>query len=221
MFGDEKYETRNLKLKGCEDEDWWWQAKDQGAWKGPHENWNGSHYDQYLDHTPERKLVVTAGGNMGFHVRAYASLFERVYAFEPDNDNFTALVRNCQYDNVYFFRAALGTKPGWGNICKLDNGNMGTHTMTEVNNKWPHDRDGEIPYMSIDQFDFPFVSLIQLDIEGGEPEAIAGAEQTLAKYHPTVITEGNAGRVRTILTKYGYTHEGQSASDYIYTSKEK
>ena len=57
-----------------------------------------------------KKVVVTAGGNMGLHTRAYSEMFERVFVFEPDTINFHALVRNNHADNVFFFKAALGSK---------------------------------------------------------------------------------------------------------------
>lgn len=216
MKGDELYEVRNLKLDHCTDEEWWWQKKDDGAWKGPHENWNGGHSKQYFDYVTSRFVVVTAGGNMGLHTRAYASMFERVYVFEPDNLNFTALVRNCQYENVYFFRAGLGESSGlWGHVQKSSQeNNTGMHQVAKMDG-------GQLPIMSIDSLNLDKCDLIQLDIEGGEPLAIRGAEQTINRCRPVIITEGNHSTVRTPLYAKDYIEVGHSHADYIYVPKEK
>ena len=135
--------------------------------------------------------------------------------FEPELRNFVALTRNCQYENVYFFRAALGKKEDrWGHINKT---NQETNTgMHKVIGK----EDGHIPIMTIDELNLPRCDLIQLDIEGGEPNAIRGAEQTIAKWKPVVITEGNHGEVRSLLEKYDYIEAGVSHADFIYRPKE-
>ncbi len=216
ISGDDIYEIREQKIEGATDTKWWWAKTDTGAWIGPVEDWNESHYHKYFNKVQSRKVVVTAGGNMGLHTRAYSEMFERVFVFEPDTINFHALVRNNHADNVFFFKAALGKAAGW---CHLNNSsqttNMGMHTV-EAN------EFGKVPMMAIDSLRLPACDLIQLDVEGYEYDALVGAKSTIEQHSPVIITEGNKEIVIKYLAQLGYENtEPSSKSDFIYTKKQE
>lgn len=215
MKGDDLYEERTEPLKGTDNPTWWWLKRDTGAWDGPIKDWNDSHFDAFVNGISPKRIVVTAGGNMGLYTRAYSEMFNRVYVFEPDHFNFSALVRNNLADNVFFFRAALGERPGW---CSLDPSNQETNVgMHKVRT----DNGGTIPVMTIDQLNLPECNLIQLDVEGFEPSVIAGALETIKRHSPVVVTEGNHGKVRTLLASIGYeSHNDASRADFIYRRKQ-
>jgi FkbM family methyltransferase len=215
MKGDDLYEERTEPIKGTDNATWWWLKRDTGAWTGPIADWNESHYDAFVKDIAPKKVVVTAGGNMGLYTRAYSEMFERVYVFEPDHFNFSALVRNNLAHNVFFFRAALGAKAGW---CTLDPSNdqcnVGMHKVRQ-------DSGGIIPVMCIDDLKLDHCNLIQLDVEGYEPEVISGAMETIKRCDPVVVTEGNHGKVRTLLASIGYeSHNSASRADFIYRRKQ-
>jgi len=211
MFkGDELYEVRTQPLEGSSNSLWSWAKKDTGAWQGPVNDWNTSHFAKYVEPIETKGVVVTAGGNMGLHTRVYSELFERVYVFEPDYINFHALVRNNFAKNVYFFKAAVGKESGFGVLQSAGTDNMGMHTVgVELN--------GHLPIMTIDQLNLQRCDLIQLDIEGGESAALLGAEETIKRHGPVVVTEGNSAR--KILNDFGYQPEGNSVADYIWRKK--
>lgn len=215
MRGDELYEERDLEIKGCDDSKWYWQKVDDGAWKGPHENWNSSHFEKYFKYTPERMLVVTAGANMGLHVRPYSQMFETVYAFEPETKNFHALVRNNFANNVYFFKAALGPSNIQGKL--INTGSERNQGMYKVD----FDINENLPIFSIDSLNLHQCSLIQLDTEGTEDGIILGAIKTISSFRPTVIVENDNHVVEGELTKLDYVKAENSVSDRIYIPKER
>lgn len=210
LKGDGYYEYRSQPVEGAKHDRWWWWKDDTGAWVGPLDDWNRSHYQKYVEPIPHKGVVVTAGGNMGMYTRAYSDLFEAVYVFEPDTSNFHALVRNNYAENVFFFKAGLGKTPGWGEVCKSSSDiNLGMHTCKITEH-------GLLPIMTIDQLNLHRCDLIQLDVEGSEPDALAGAAKTIEMHAPVIVTEGNHAKVRTLIGKWGYEFSESSKADYIY-----
>ncbi len=211
--GDDLYEERTQKLEGSVDDKWWWQKHDTGAWEGPVKDWNTSHFKMYVEPIHNKGTVVTAGGNMGLYTRVYSELFRRVYVFEPDHFNFHALVRNNLANNVFFFRAALGDKPGW---CSVDPSN---DTKNTGMHKVRTDSGGIVPVMTIDSLELTECDLIQLDVEGFEHRVLSGAVNTITRFGPTVVTEGNHGDGRKLMTALGYESTEASKADFIYRRK--
>ena len=213
MKGDGYYEYRTQRIEGAKNDRWYWWKEDTGAWVGPVDDWNQCHYHKYVEPIPHKRVVVTAGGNMGLYTRAYSDLFENVYVFEPDTDNFHALVRNNYADNVFFFKAGLGAQPGWCNVAKSSSlTNLGMHRCERT-------AHGPVPMMTIDQLNLNQCDLIQLDIEGGEPDALAGAKATVDRFAPVIVTEGNHKKVRNLIEQWGYEFSDASKADYIYRKK--
>lgn len=207
------FEERTQDIKGTSNNKWCWIKEDLGAWDGPIKDWNEHHFDKFVMPIERKHTVVTAGGNMGLYTRAYSELFERVYVFEPDHENFHALVRNNLAENVFFFRAALGSKQGWCHINKsCDMGNRGMHTVEK-------NITGSVPVMTIDSLQLEQCDLIQLDIEGYERYAIPGAVETIKRHAPVVVTEGNHATVRKTLAEMGYESTETSKADFIFRRK--
>jgi FkbM family methyltransferase len=209
--GDEHYEIREKDIKGAVSKEWWWQAADQGAFAGPVTDWNLSHYTKYFKYCTERKSVLTAGANMGLYTRPYAHMFEKVYTFEPDLRNFVAMVRNSQYDNVFHFRAGLGAKSGFGTVKQGNATNAGMHKIEEA-------ESGSLPIMTVDQLGIPALSLLQLDVEGYERFVIEGAEETIARCKPVIISESYHTSMNRIFEKNGYKRVDTSIADGIYVA---
>lgn len=211
ISGEDMYEERTAKLKGTTNDRWCWLQRDKGAWEGPLNDWNTSHYEKYVEPIEHKNVVVTAGGNMGLYTRAYSNIFKRVYVFEPDHFNFHALVRNNLAHNVFFFRAALGATNGWCSIdASNDIANCGMHKVTETHG-------GIIPVMTIDSLELPECNLIQLDVEGYESHIISGALNTIEKHSPDIVTEGNNSEITKLLGSKGYQlADSASKADFIY-----
>jgi FkbM family methyltransferase len=49
----------------------------------------------------------------------------------------------------------------------------------------------EVPAISLDQIDLPRIDFIKIDVEGHEPEVLAGARRLLARDRPFVLMEIN------------------------------
>jgi FkbM family methyltransferase len=191
------------------DDRWMWPKQDTGAWHGPILNWENDHIHKYFKNVTNYKTVVTAGANCGLHVRVYAHLFEKVYAFEPHWLNFYCLSYNTPYNNVFKYQAALGAKSGqFVGMNQEPAGNMGAYTVAIGT--------GNIPVMTIDSFNLHDVGLIQLDAEGFEGNIIEGAKETIIRCRPVVIVERQTAPMADFLKSNGYLFQEKSASDMIF-----
>jgi len=190
---------------------WLWVKSDGGpdggAWQGPKDDWVNTHKEAYLKYLKKQEVVITAGANCGMYTRHFANLFDVVYAFEPDPLNFHCMVNNTQFDNVVKIQAGLGSRAGFALIDRPTMLNVGCHRI--VPNK-----DGIIPVMTIDQFGFEDVDLLQLDVEGFEREVLLGAKETILKTRPVVSVERDCGG--PLLLELGYTKKEQVHFDSVY-----
>lgn len=174
-----------------------------------------------LLHVPGRRLVIQAGGAIGIWPNAYAKHFAQVYTFEPNPKNFYCLVRNLQHLNIHPIHAGLGDAPRFVSTEMVDEGNTGTYAISG---------EGTSPVLRIDDFAWPYVDLIQLDIEGFEHAAILGAQRTIAQHRPTVILElknhGERYGVKdaetfALMESLGYRNAGRHFDDVVFVPRER
>jgi hypothetical protein len=59
--------------------------------------------------------------------------------------------------------------------------------------------------VSVDNFTFSNLTLIQLDIEGFELNALKGAKSTIAKHRPIIAIEDNNGNCSEFLSNVDYS----------------
>lgn len=194
---------------------WWWLKHDTGAWQGPSENWPHIR-NAVLDHCPERKMIVTAGGCCGMYPFLWAKIFEVVYVAEPDPLNFYVLNRNCQQGNIVKLNAAFGALRIPSRVVPSpDNNNVGMHRIE-------YDTYGFIPTIRIDDLTLTYCNAISLDVEGAEAHVLQGAEQTIMKHRPVITVEtANTGEVRNWFQKFGYVEKLKCGPDTLFMPKEK
>lgn len=125
------------------------------------------------------QVVVQAGGNCGFYPKKYATLFNRVYTFEPEWLNFYCLCRNVTETNVVKIQACLGEKPSMVDLA-INEKNRGKNFINGA---------GKYPVLQIDQLGLDSCDLIHLDIEGYEYYALMGAKNTITQFKPTIVVE--------------------------------
>jgi len=103
-------------------------------------------------------------------------LYDKIYAFEPDKDNFLKLKRTTEkLDNFYIIEKGMWSK---SKKLKFSSGKSENSLISDHG-------DIEIDVISIDEvLDGKPVTYIKMDIEGSEMEALIGAEQTIKKYKP-------------------------------------
>lgn len=137
--------------------------------------------DVALRHVGAFNVAIQAGGNAGVWPKSLGKRFKAVYTWEPEADNFHCLAYNCLESHIFKFQAALGyERKGVSLAYESGRRNMGA---VYVNG------GGSIPVMRIDDLALPSCDLIQLDLEGYEPEAIGGALETIRRCHPVIMVE--------------------------------
>ena len=129
---------------------------------------------------PNKRIMIQAGGNVGFFTKQYADIFELVYTFEPIPVLFHCLNRNIQKDNVFKYQACLGKTHECVSLGRKLANNAGSQNVIG---------NGIIPTMLIDDLNLPGCDLIQLDLEGYEFYALQGGIETIKKYNPVIVIE--------------------------------
>lgn len=131
-----------------------------------------------------RAFVIQAGGHIGLWPIRLAQHFQTVVTFEPEPALFECLKRNvakvAPKSDIRPMGVALGAFAG-----PVMMSSVGTAGSSRVWEK------GTIPVnqVTIDQYEFPRVDAIILDIEGGEVDALKGATETIKKWRPILHVE--------------------------------
>lgn len=172
--------------------------------------------DEAIELCKNKGVVIQAGGHCGIWPARLSKIFETVYTFEPDFDNFQCLIRNVKNSNVYAARGVLGD----GNPVYLQHNikNTGGHFVAG---------HGEIPSYRIDNLNLPSVDLILLDIEGHELFALSGGVETIKKLSPVIMFEDNGNTMKKggyepkliydFLHSLGYSEKKRIKDDSIWT----
>jgi FkbM family methyltransferase len=193
----------------------WWPANDDWCHKVIHSELGD--LDAAVRLTSGRDVAVQAGGNVGVWAAHLAKQFAKVVTVEPDAANYECLQRNVPF-NVSHRKAAFGAAPGFIDLVTVD-GNAGAH----------YARNGaHIPVVTVDSMGLEACDLLCLDVEGYEPLALAGAEQTIRKFRPVVMFEekGLSERYYKIkrdssqnwLAALGYKVRGRLRADVLMTA---
>ncbi|MBD5146504.1 MAG: FkbM family methyltransferase [Ruminococcus sp.] len=102
-------------------------------------------------------------------IEACGNSFRHIYAFEPNPKNFRKLTKNLpDSDKITLFNAAAGRENGTVKI----SANEGRMSRENGSGKTV-----EIPVLAVDNAVQEDVTLLKLDVEGGEREAILGARR--------------------------------------------
>lgn len=156
----------------------WWPADDEWCWKVIHQE--VPDVDAAVAYASCRDVAVQAGGNVGVWAAHLAKLFAAVDTVEPVAANYECLTRNVP-SNVRHAKAVFGEAPGRIAMNTVS-GNAGAHYIAPGSN-------GSVPVLTIDSLELDACDLICLDVEGYEPLALRGAEQTIRKFRPAILIE--------------------------------
>ena len=151
-------------------------------------SWNREQIELIRGQLPTNLLdgqVIELGGNIGTETVGFLlSGFSHVYSVEPDTDNIERLNMNLLInhlsDRATVCNAAVGSSAGKGQLTKYF-GNPGANTLLKNDG----DSAEEVVVITGDklvshyEIDVSKVSLIWMDIEGFEIEAIAGMKKLL------------------------------------------
>jgi FkbM family methyltransferase len=212
-------------------DDW---VSNQVFWRG----WSGYEPETtplFFDFAREADVVIDVGAFVGFFavLAALANPGGHVFAFEPMPDNAERLRGHIELNelaNVEMVRAAVSAADGEAELFHLD----GDHpTSTSLVRDFMDRTDADVksslvPTVALDSFlearGIGHVSLVKLDIETGEPDALRGMQRTLERDRPVifceVLSEEVGARLRSQLAPLGYrfyqlTDQGPRESEVI------
>lgn len=154
--------------------------------------------------------VIDVGANVGHYTVRLSRLVSRagrVLAFEPVPQTFELLSANMAVagaQNVSLFNAAASAQMGSAAISmpKFGSG-LTNYYMAGITAG-----EGELNVMTIpiDNVMPPKrVSLVKIDVEGHELQALCGMRELLRRDRPRLIVEGVSQEVEAFLTELGYT----------------
>ena len=143
--------------------------------------------------------IVHAGTFFGDFLAALGRLPNRVYAFEPVMENFMharhTLTMNFDFDhNVKLTHGALGDKNEVIQIMWRGGDGLPLGGASRFGYSVHNVRDDQLEYTEVFRLDdlIPIeepVSIIQLDVEGHEEQALRGAMEIIKKHKPDLILE--------------------------------
>lgn len=148
-------------------------------------------------------VVLDIGAHIGYYTLMAAKRVGkqgRVYAFEPSYDNFALLTKNIKingYKNVALVNKAVAESTKKAKLF-LSRVSSGMHSLIDIDS----DNKNTIPVNAVGIDDFfgknpPRVSVIKMDIEGGEYGAVEGMTHLLKKSkHLTLFAEFSPFAIR-------------------------
>ena len=148
-------------------------------------------------YAPPHAVCLDVGANIGHHSLFFAAQGWRVHAFEPNPQvwpEFEAKVAASGLRTVTLNKVGLGNEEGVLDFELESASNSGTGRFRPegeaVAGSVPV---GKLPIRNGDRFlreaDIGRVDVIKMDVQGFEPEALAGLRETIARDHPLLCVE--------------------------------
>ncbi len=153
-------------------------------------------------------VVIDVGANIGYFTVLFAELvgyYGRVYAFEPDPENFKILKKNIEvnkYENVVLINKAVLEKDGKLKLY-LGKEDMGNHKIYSGDEKRAVI---EIEGISLDNYFKDInvkIDFIKIDVEGSEPGVISSGKELLRQSNIRIMTE----YYPKLIKEYGYDYK--------------
>lgn len=160
-------------------------------------------------------VVVDGGSMIGSHSTYWAARTEHViHSFEPVPINYQLLLRNiAPYGRVITHLLALSDAPARVTI-HVDAAHPGSSSIDGA-------KAGPGPLVTaraipLDALDLTDVRLIKLDLEGHEPEALAGSRETIRRWRPMILIEDWEQAYGPLLPDYRVIAGWRDLSTYLY-----
>lgn len=165
--------------------------------------------------------AIDCGAHQGIWTRELLKRFHRVDAFEPVPANFAKLEAVGEDYDAERFKA-------WPMAVGAVNDAVSMEPGTENTGQWHVGGDDEAttPVGRLDDYEWPQLGLLKLDVEGYELFALQGAERTIEMWTPVVIMEVNGlhqrygvkdGEAELWLMKRGYKLREHVGRDLIWS----
>ena len=150
------------------------------------------------EYVKNSKVIVDMGANIGSHSISYGNMNKecKIHAFEPQKKLFEILKKNVEendlQDVIVLYNKAIGHKNGSFKLDpipeneKYNKGGVKLGTGGE-----------ECEMITLDSLNLDGCDFIKMDIQGAEPLAIQGGENTIKKYKPIIFFEYTPGHPDT------------------------
>ena len=181
---------------------------------------SGDRYEAYLLQLLARVIerlglgsgtALDVGANIGNHAQFFSAHFRFVYCVEPGRIAGHVLTANLLAtgrDNFRILHCAFGDRVARGRLAEVRAGNLGSSAVDTIG------ASGDFDILPGDQVaaenDLSDLQLVQVDVEGLEPQVMTGLRATLARHQPLVCVEilaaDRLAELRGILEPLGYRH---------------
>ena len=155
-----------------------------------------------LPQLEHKSIFLDIGANVGNHTAALAQFFEEVIAFEPNPRTSKLLEANAMlFSNVDVRPFGLSNKEEFVQTSYQDH-NVGAASVAS-GDKYKNKVEFQLKVLDeqLTTEQMSAVSLIKLDVEGHEYEALLGMERTLKVSSPVVLFEINESEIVNGTTK--------------------
>jgi FkbM family methyltransferase len=165
------------------------------------------------DIVPKNRMAIDVGSNRGIYSYALSRIADSVEAFEP-NPNMARFAAAMLGPRARVHACALAEYEGTATLYipkTIDA--VSLHLLASLGNVHRMETSTlEVRVTRLDTFGFDNVGFIKIDVEGGEEQVIAGAQQTIDRNRPNLLVEmvgdhtqeDSAGRIRKITQRFGY-----------------
>lgn len=177
-------------------------------------------------------VMLDVGGHHGLFTLTAAFELKRrgfsgkVYSFEPYPENFDLLRYNVQQNNLndytQLLNIAVAATPGTGDLVVRLDENSDNSLDTGTQGTSEHTVRRQVPITTLDQMmdQIKRVHVIKIDVQGGEPAVLAGAEQLIARDRPVLIVEAvpewpSTAQIRDFLVKHDYKIYGVDSNGQL------
>ena len=179
--------------------------------------WSSAEADVITDFINENDVVLDIGAHVGTFSLQFSDIVGpkgSVFCFEAAKENYNLLNLNtAKKENVRTFNIALGSKVdvGWYILNKLNNG------ASKVSGR-PFINSSKTDIHMIDDYCFPKVHLMKIDVEGMEYDVLCGAQKTISQSRSLIWLELNSVKAGNKILEWandtGYKVFGHLAPSY-------
>lgn len=142
------------------------------------------YYDLDLVRVDDKEVVVDMGAYIGDsaldYIKVYGGVYKKIYCYEMEPGTFEKLQKNLKgYENIDCKCKGVGSKRGFTKI--RSNGGGDSAAIIDANG------DYEVEIVTLDEDVLEPVTLIKMDIEGAEKDALRGARAHIENEHPKLL----------------------------------
>lgn len=139
------------------------------------------------------KIFLDIGAHIGKYSILFSDFYEKIYAFEPEPNNFSILEENIKLNNlenkIFAFRLALSDKIGKANFY------LSPYSVTHSLIKGENENKILVDVYTVDKFlvdnniNFEDIACIKIDVEGAESLVLKGMAGCLSSLRGRLIIE--------------------------------